>query len=160
MGIDLQGRIVRLRGEPTADGVEARGGAFLGIHVVGEALRAALPEEGCLVGDAYLPALRASGVAANLRAFDVGTVEWSDIGRLRDYEAACFAWLARRGDGSFVDEGAEVASGVELRGSIVGRGARVGGEGVVERCIVWPGATVTAPCAAVVVTRQRVVLLG
>ena len=31
---------------------------FLGIHVIGAALRALLPERGCLVGDVYLPALR------------------------------------------------------------------------------------------------------
>ncbi len=151
VGVDATGRIVRLRGETTGEG-EVRGGAFLGIHVVGEPVRARLPAEGCLVGDAYLPALRKG---ATLRAFDVDELEWHDIGTLGDYAAACFAWLARREPstgGSFVDEGARVASGAQLLRSILGRGARVDGDGVVERCVVWPGATAVAPCTSAVVT--------
>jgi NDP-sugar pyrophosphorylase family protein len=147
VGIDATGRIVRLRKETTRDG-EVRGGWFLGVHVVGEELRGSLPGEGCLVGDVYLPGLRRG---ETLRAFDAGDVEWHDIGTLRDYEAACFAWLALRGE-SFVDAGVTVPRDVTLTGAIVGKGASVVGSGVIERCVVWPGATVTAPCRSAVVT--------
>jgi mannose-1-phosphate guanylyltransferase len=155
VGLDLGGRIVRLRRETTGAG-EVSGGAFLGVHVVGAALRDRLPSEGCLVGDVYLPALRKG---ETLRGLPVTGLEWHDIGTIADYAAACFAWLERRnGDGgSFVDGGATVASGVELRESIVGRGASVSGSGVVERCVVWPGATVTAPCSEAIVTTAGVV---
>jgi len=50
-----------------------------------------------------------------------------------------------RGVGSFVGAGAELAPEVELRDSVIGAGARVVGSGLVERCLVCPGAQVTAP---------------
>jgi len=153
VGTDVAGRIVRLRRETTAPG-EVSGGAFLGVHVVGERLRGRLPEEGCLVGDVYLPAMREG---RTLRAFDPGDVAWDDIGTLADYQAASFAWLRARGAGSFVGEGAEVAEGVTLRECIVGRGARVEGAGILERCIVWPGASVAAPLMAAVATVRGIV---
>jgi NDP-sugar pyrophosphorylase family protein len=155
VGTDAHGRVVRLRQETTAPG-EVRGGAFLGVHVVGASTRRALPEEGCLVGDAYLPALRAG---ASLRVFEVVDADWHDIGTLADYEAACLAWLARRGAGAWVGPEARVDDGVELRRTIVGRGARVEGEGLVERCIVWPDARVTAPCRSSVATAWGTVSL-
>jgi mannose-1-phosphate guanylyltransferase len=155
VGTDRHGRIVRLRRETAMTG-EVSGGDFLGIHVVGEGLRRRLPVEGCLVGDVYLPALREG---RTLRAFEVSGVTWHDIGSVVDYEAANFAWLAAKGEGSFVGPGAVVESGVALRESIVGAEARVVGEGVVERCIIWPGATVKAPCASRVVTPEGTVPL-
>ena len=70
-----QGRIVRLRKETFAPG-ETRGGEFAGIHMVSADVRATLPARGCIVGDVYMPLLRAGVVlreypAANL--VDVGT---------------------------------------------------------------------------------------
>jgi mannose-1-phosphate guanylyltransferase len=155
VGTDAAGRVVRLRRETVATG-EVSGGEFLGVHVVGEELRARLPAEGCLVGDVYLPALRAGHP---LRTFEVREVAWHDIGTLADYEAANLAWLRARGEGSFVGPGAVVAAGIMLRECIVGRGARVEGEGVLERCIVWPDARLTAPCAPAVVTPRGTVPL-
>ena len=149
VGLDEAGRIVRLRKESVAGTHEARGGAFLAIHVVGERLRRELPEEGCLVGDLYLPAMRAG---KTLRAFEVPTepgFAWHDIGTLDDYVAANLAWLGRRE--SFVHASASVDDGVTFDRSIVGEGARVEGSGAVERCIVWPGAAATAPLADAVV---------
>ena len=148
VGVDAHGRIVRLRRETTREG-EVRGGAFLGIHVVGEALRRVLPAEGCLVGDVYLPSLRAG---KTLRTFEVGALEWHDIGTLNDYEAANAAWLARHGGDSLVGEGAQVDPSVTLERTIVGRGARVEGQGRVDRCVIWPGAKATAPLSRAVVT--------
>jgi mannose-1-phosphate guanylyltransferase len=155
VGTDASGRIVRLRKETTQSG-EVSGGDFLGVHVVGEGLRGRLPSEGCLVGDVYLPALRAG---QTLRAFEAAGVTWHDIGTIEDYEAANLAWLEARGEGSFVGAGAVVSAGVTLQDCIVGEGARVEGSGVLDRCVVWPGARVTAPCASRVVTPMGVVLL-
>jgi mannose-1-phosphate guanylyltransferase len=153
VGTDAAGRVVRLRRETVREG-EVSGGAFLGVHVVGEGLRARLPQEGCLVGDVYLPALRAG---QTLRTFPAKDVGWRDIGTLGDYEAACFAWLRARARRAFVGARAVVSPGVILRECIVGRGATVAGEGRLERCIVWPGAIATAPCASSVVTPWGVV---
>ncbi|WP_437960895.1 sugar phosphate nucleotidyltransferase [Sorangium sp. So ce119] len=56
VGVGAQGEVVRLRGERF--GEEVAGGDFVGVHVVGEALRRRLPPRGCMVGDVYLPWLR------------------------------------------------------------------------------------------------------
>src|SRR5262249_51640292 len=55
VGMDAQGRIVRLRGRLFGD--EARGGDFLGVMTMSAAMRSRLPARGCLVADAALPAL-------------------------------------------------------------------------------------------------------
>jgi mannose-1-phosphate guanylyltransferase len=157
VGLDRDGRIVRLRSETMTGAEEASGGAFLGIHIVGGQLRATLPSEGCLVGDIYLPALRHG---RTLRAFDVGDIAWHDIGTLADYASANAAWLERGAWPSYVDSSATVAPAARVERSIVGRGARVEGQGTLARCVVWPGACATAPLEGAVVTPWGVVGLG
>jgi mannose-1-phosphate guanylyltransferase len=146
VGVGAAGRVVRLRGEQFGD--EVTGCDFVGVQVVGDAIRRALPREGCLVGDAYLPALRRGGLVATAPA----PAAWDDIGTLATYRDAHARWLERRGARAFVAEGARVDRGVRLERSIVGAGAVVRGEGLVRACVVWPGATLEAPRDGVVVT--------
>jgi mannose-1-phosphate guanylyltransferase len=148
VGIAEDGRVVRLRRETTGAG-EARGGEFLGVHVVSARLRAVLPERGCLVGDVYLPALRAG---ARVEAF-VTEAEFHDIGTPASYLAANLAWLGARA--SFVAEGARVAPGVHLTRAIIGRGATVLAD--VEDAVVWDGACVEAKVARAIVAREGIV---
>jgi mannose-1-phosphate guanylyltransferase len=150
VGLDGEGRVVRLRAETTMKG-EVRGGEFLGIHVIGKELRARLPERGCLVGDVYLPALRRGAV---LRAFCT-EVPFFDIGTLESYLAANLAWL--RDGSAWLASSARVARSVGCERSVVGEEARVEGEGALVRCVVWPRATARAPLADAVVTPSRVV---
>lgn len=150
VGINDAGRIVRLRKERFAEqGDETRSGDFIGIHVVGASLRAALPEKGCLVGDVYLPAL-ARG--ATLEAHVV-EVPFSDVGSLAEYVAANRAWLERRGEKEWAAPDATVDAATD--GSIIGSRARI--DAPATRCIVWPGAHVTAPVEDAIVTPRRVV---
>jgi mannose-1-phosphate guanylyltransferase len=149
VGLSADGAVVRLRGQRFGD--EVRGADFVGVQVVGEAARRVLPQEGCLVGDVYIPALsrgeRIRAVAA-VRSF-------RDVGTLSAYGEANLAWLGQRGHGetgAWVGEGAEVADTVSLRRSLIGAGARVTGVGTLEDCIVWPGARVAAPLKGMVVT--------
>jgi mannose-1-phosphate guanylyltransferase len=139
VGVDEAGRVVRLRRERFAE--EARGGQFLGVHVLGRALRARLPERGGLIEDVYLPALARREV---LRAHPF-TGPWHDIGTTASYLEANVAWLAARGLTHFIGPGARVADGVVLDRSVVGAGASVTGEGTLARCVVWPGASAAAP---------------
>lgn len=150
VGLDEEGRVVRLRKE--SFGREVRGGDFLGVHVLGAALRARLPAAGCLVGDVYLPALRR--VDATLRGF-VTDASFLDVGTLRAYAEANAAWLRARGLGSFRHPTAEVDADAAVDGSVVGAGARVAAPAV--RCVVWPGAVVDSPVEDAVVTRRGVV---
>ena len=147
VGTDEAGRVVRLRREAVLPG-EVRGGAFLGVHVVGERLRRTLPVFGCLVGDVYLPALREG---RTLQTFEA-RVPWHDIGTIEDYEKACFDWLQVRARRAFLGARATVPRGVTLERCILGAGATVTGCGLLEGCIVWPGARVEAPAAGAIVT--------
>lgn len=151
VGLDHEGRIVRLRRESFAPG-EVRGGEFLGIHVVGEALRAQLPRAGCLVGDVYLPRGHAG---ANLRSF-VTDIEFVDVGTIAAYVDANVGWLREKGIDSFVRTAvpAEVRVGRDV---ILPRDVSVTGTGLLERVVVWPGATVRAPLRDAVVTPSTIV---
>jgi mannose-1-phosphate guanylyltransferase len=150
VGIDDAGRVVRLRRETFAPG-EARGGEFTGVHVLGAALRAELPAEGCLVGDVYMPRLRRGGAdGGEIRVYFA--TSFVDIGSMPGYLAANRSWLARRGERAWVGAGATVAGTVTLDETVVGAGARVVGTGALVRCVVWPGAEAVAPLADAVVT--------
>ncbi|MGK3983316.1 NDP-sugar synthase [Sorangium sp. So ce136] len=156
VGVGARGEVVRLRGERF--GEEAAGGDFVGVHVVGEALRRRLPSRGCMVGDVYLPWLREGRSLATFAAPAV----WHDIGTPAAYLDASARWLSQRGLRSHVGPGASVAEGVDVTGSVVGAGARVEGAGALRGCIVWPGARVDVDAGApleraVVTTQGRVV---
>ncbi len=154
VGLDGGGRVVRLRKERVAE--EERGGEFLGIHVLGDALRKGLPGRGCLVGDVYIPALRRG---ATLQAF-----EWSapffDIGSVKSYLEANLEWLASRRLPSWAGPGAVLDQGITLEAAILGEGATARGVGLLERCVVWPGASVEAPLADAVVAPGHIVRAG
>jgi mannose-1-phosphate guanylyltransferase len=139
VGVDEAGRVVRLRQERFAE--EARGGQFLGVHVLGRALRARLPERGGLIEDVYLPALGRGDV---LRAHSFAGA-WYDIGTTASYLDANVGWLAARGRTHWLAPGARIADGVVLDRTVVGDGASVTGQGALVRCVVWPGASAVAP---------------
>ncbi len=154
VGLDRTGRVVRLRQERVAE--EASGGEFLGIHVLGEGLRARLPPRGCLVGDVYIPAMMGG---ADLRTL-IHPSSFFDVGTLRAYLDANLSWLAGRGLASWVGPTARVAAGTALHGTVVGEGASVTGVGTLERCVVWPGAVARAPLADAIVAGEQVVRVG
>ena len=146
VGFGADGRIVRLRAESVGADVhvETRGGDFLGIHVIGEGLRALLPERGCLVGDVYLPALRRG---ERLQAF-VTDAPFVDLGSIAQYLAANAQWLRSRGLSSWAHPTATLNAAID--GSVVGAGSVV--DAAVLASVVWPGAHVHSACKNAVVT--------
>lgn len=142
VGLNPDGRIVRLRKETFA--VESRGADFLGIHVIGEALRSRLPERGCLVGDVYLPALR-RGEALHAH---VTEAPFTDIGTIAQYLAANAAWLASRDLGSWSHPTAIVRASID--GSVIGAGAEITAPTL--HSVVWPNARVATACTHAVAT--------
>jgi mannose-1-phosphate guanylyltransferase len=86
------------------------------------------------------------------------TSPWTDAGDPSSLLAANLAWLSERGLDGFVAEGADVVRTVQVRGSLVGANARVLGEGRLERCVVCPGATATAPLRDAIVTPSGLVI--
>ncbi len=154
VGLDAQGRVVRLRSERFGD--EVSGADYLSVAALGASVLAALPEHGCLVADVALPLLRRGTVVDSVALDDAG---FSMGDSVADYLDANQQWLARQRAGqSFVGEGASVDGAVSLEASLVGAGAKLGGRGRVQRSVVWPGARAHAPLVdAVVTTSGRVV---
>jgi len=147
--------VVRLRGE--LFGNEVMGADFLGIQVLREATREVLPQQGCLVGDVYLPALR-RGERVEVCLHEG---EWDDIGTPHALLRANVRWLRRMGIDCWVSGDAVIGGGVELADSVVCPGASVAGRGAVARCLVLAGATATAPLAdAVVMADGRIIAAG
>ncbi len=151
VGLGVRRDVVRLRGE--SFGEEVQGADYVGIAALSAQILDRLPQQGCLVGDVALSWLREGRAIESLELAG----SWSDLGNLECYLAANLEWLAGRP--SWVGEGAEVAPGVELSRSIVGAGARVEGQGVLEGCVVWPGAVATAPAVSSVFGRGFAVSL-
>ena len=142
VGFRADGRIVRLRN--TSFGPEDHGGDFLGIHVVGEALRALLPDKGCLVGDVYIPAL-ARGERLHAHATKASFV---DIGSVAQYLAANAQWLRSRGLESWAHPSAVLNAPID--GSVIGARAIVDAPTLTS--VVWPDAHVQTACTSAVVT--------
>jgi mannose-1-phosphate guanylyltransferase len=155
LGARADGRVVRLRQETVAPG-EVFGGEFLGIHVLGEGLRGNLPREGCLVGDVYLPALRRGD---HLDTF-AHAEPFLDIGTVASYHAANMVWLDKHGVAG-VHQGAQslVEPQVTLVRSVLGKGAKARGAGLLDEVVVWPGAEVVAPLRRAVVMPQQVIVV-
>jgi NDP-sugar pyrophosphorylase family protein len=109
-----------------------------------------------LVRDVYIPALRSG---AFLRAFPHAS-GFFDIGTPRRYLEANLAWLAGRSAAQWAAPGSRIAPGVEVRDAIVGPGASIGGRGVFERSVAWPGARASAPISDAIVVDDQVVFVG
>ena len=151
VGLDERERVVRLRGERF--GLETSSVDYIGVAALGEDVLRTLPERGCLIGDVALPHLRAGGVIETVKS----SAPFWDVGDLEGYFQATMAWLEGFGQASWLGQDAHIGTDVELTRSIVGTGARVEGRGDLSRCVVWPGARVSAPLADAIVTRRAVV---
>ena len=141
VGLTHDGRVVRLRHESIAR--EDLAADFLGIHALSAAARLCLPAHGCLVGDVYIPAMKAGerllGVVTDAPFVDVGSIE--------SYREANRRWLGTRP--SWAHPSARVRAGIE--GSVISAGAQIDAE--CTECVVWPGAHVTKPIRGQVIVR-------
>lgn len=162
VGMDASGRVVRLRGR--VFGRETQAGDYVGVMALGPGVVARLPEQGCLMGDVALPDLGAGRPVLTVTS----TAPWSDLGDLKEYVAANFAWLdahvSSRSQSSvhtphnWMAPGVGTPPAVTLERCLIGSEATLSGSGSLREVIAWPGAPVVAPLErAVVLTSGRVV---
>lgn len=164
VGMDDAGQVVRLRGR--VFGRETQAGDYVGVMALGPGVVARLPEQGCLMGDVALPDLAAGRVVMTVPS----TAPWSDLGDLKEYVAANFAWLdaelrsRSRTQSSiltphnWIAPGVSVPPAITLERCLLGSGATLSGSGSLREVIAWPGAPVEAPLErAVVLSSGRVV---
>lgn len=106
--------------------------SFTGAQIVSARALAFLPERGCIVRDAYIPALergeRLHGHVDNAPFRDLGTVQ--------SYYRAHF----EEGRAPRIHPQATIEEGAVVRRSWIGAGARIRSGAVVSDSIVWPGA--------------------
>jgi mannose-1-phosphate guanylyltransferase len=148
IGLGADGRVVRLRGQ--VFGEEKRSADYVGVQMIGGAVRSMLPAEGCFMADVYLPALRRGERVATASV----VTRFTDLGTVDGYVDENLRWLKESGRDVYVGPNSIVPSNVELSASIVGEGAQVRGSGRLDRVVVWPGATVQAPLENAVVMRS------
>ena len=103
-----------------------------------------------------MPWLRGGGRVGTFRA----DIPWDDIGSVESYLRANARWLQNTGRSTFIAGGARVAAGVDPRGSVIGEGATVTGDGLLEGCVVWPGATARSPATRTVFTTNGLTVAG
>ncbi|HEX2869687.1 MAG TPA: sugar phosphate nucleotidyltransferase [Polyangiaceae bacterium] len=164
VGMDDAGRVVRLRGR--VFGRETQAGDYVGVMALGPGVVARLPEQGCLMGDVALPDLAAGRAVLTVPS----TAPWSDLGDIKEYVAANFAWLDAQVSSrshaqssilnpqSWTAPGVSVPPAIRVERSLLGSGATLSGSGRLREVIVWPGAPVQAPLErAVVLSSGRVV---
>jgi NDP-sugar pyrophosphorylase family protein len=140
VGFCDDGTVVRLRrtvGANAANDSETHRGNFLGIYMLDAAwAREALPTRGCVVGDAWIPALNENGTRIQTVSTDAPFV---DVGSPAEYLAANQAWLGARE--AWVHPSAIVEA--EVQKSIVCANAKV--IAPIKNCVVMAGAVVRAP---------------
>src|SRR5688572_466129 len=152
VGLDGGERVVRLRGEPF--GEEANRADYIGVARIDTECLDTLPPEGCLIGDWALPWLRRGGSIPTVRS----AAPFRDLGDPASYLAANLEWL---GAAAYVAPGVAVPAGIELVSSSIGRGAVLGGAGVIRESVVLPGAHAQAPLhRSVVLPSGRVVAVA
>lgn len=162
VGMDQAGQVVRLRGR--VFGRETQSGDYVGVMALGPGVVARLPEQGCLMADVALPDLAAGRAVLTVTS----TAPWSDLGDLKAYVAANFAWLdsflASAPQSSILNPRSWTAPGVSrppditVERSLLGSGVTLSGSGTLREVIAWPGAPLVAPLQrAVVLSSGRVV---
>lgn len=156
--VNAAGRVVRMLGEGEAPQEPVRRCVFTGVYIVSPRIADDLPANGCVVRHTLRRLLARGATVAGY----VDNGLWFDLGTIDAYVSVHRGLL----DGSIVhpdvltpfeartlDPLVQVGPGVELgRYVVAGARASLRGKGMIERAIVWDGATVDAPARDVIVT--------
>jgi NDP-sugar pyrophosphorylase family protein len=155
------GWIRSIRGLPRP----ARGSAslFTGVQILDPALLATLPRgPSDIVADLYAPLLARGGRLLGVRLRE----PWFDLGSPAFYLRAQLRLLARAQGrtrrGSLLGKGTRVGRGARVVGSVVGAGSTIGEGARVSRSVLWPGARIPegARVAGSVVTSGARIPMG
>ncbi len=149
IGVDAEGRVRTILGDPHRTDPALSVRMFTGVHVLSPAAVADLPEQGCVIRQGYELWLARGEVLGGVTEAN----PWQDLGTLERYLAANLALADAADGGSLVHASARCDAAVTR--SVVGEGAVV--EAPVTECVVWPGSVVTEPQAHAIVTPTQVV---
>lgn len=129
---DRRGRVLSLAGRPP--GARGRVSLFTGVHVVDPALFRRLPDgPSDSVRDLYAPIVGQGGLVQGVRVKGA----WYDFGDPASYLAAQRRLLRQKRRVRLLAEGARVARGARVSGSVVGAGCRVDVGARVLDSVLW-----------------------
>ncbi len=127
---------------------------FTGVHILAPRALSSMPESGCVIRTAYRHWVDSGEPVLGI----VDDSPWADLGTVSEYHrlnlelaSGLFAWEGvEPRDGSLLAPSVEPSANVQ--NSVVGAGARVGEGVTLQRCVVWPGTTVTESATNAVIT--------
>jgi NDP-sugar pyrophosphorylase family protein len=153
IGIDSEGWVRTLLGAPS-DHRAHEALMFTGVHILAPEAFAAMPESGCVIRTAYRGWVDTGAPVLGL----IDESPWADLGTASEYHrlnlelaSGSFAWPGiEPRDGCILAEGIEPRA--SIRQSIVGAGVSIAKGVTVDRCVVWPGTTVSHSATNAVIT--------
>lgn len=156
IGIDAEGWVRTLLGTPSDDRThEAL--MFTGVQILAPEAFAAMPESGCVIRSAYRRWVDTGAPVLGI----VDESPWADLGTVSEYHrlnlelaSGSFAWPgvdAR--DGCILEP--QIEPRASIRQSVIGADVNIAPGVTLDRCVVWPGTTVTQSATSAVITPEH-----
>ena len=130
---------------------------FTGVHILSSEAFSATPESGCVIRTAYRHWVDTGAPVLGI----VDDSPWADLGTVSDYHrlnlelaSGLFEWPGvDPQDGCILP--ASVGPHANIRRSVVGADVKVADGVTLDRCVVWPGTTVTRSANNAVITPEH-----
>jgi NDP-sugar pyrophosphorylase family protein len=153
VGIDGEGWVRTLLGVPS-DARVREALMFTGVHILAPEAFSAMPESGCVIRSAYRLWVDTGAPVLGI----VDESPWADLGTVSEYHrlnlelaSGSFEWPGVEPvDGCILPTPAEPPENV--RRSVIGEDVDIAGGVTLDRCVVWPGTTVTRSATNAVIT--------
>jgi NDP-sugar pyrophosphorylase family protein len=156
IGIDNEGWVQSLLGTPSSGRVR-ESLMFTGVHILAPEAFSAMPESGCVIRTAYRTWVDAGAPVLGI----IDESPWADLGSVSEYHrlnlelaSGLFTWPGvEPHDGCILP--ASLVPSANIRQSVVGADVKVGKGVTLDRCVVWPGTTVTRSATNAVLTPEH-----
>ena len=156
IGIDGDGWVRTLLGVPR-DGRVREALMFTGVHILAPEAFSAMPDSGCVIRSAYRQWVDEGAPVLGI----IDESPWADLGTVSEYHRLNLELAS----GSFVWPGVEPRGGcilaspgdlsANIRRSVIGAEVEIAAGLSLDRCVVWPGTTVSDSATNAVITPEH-----
>ncbi len=156
IGIDEDGWVRSLLGTPE-DARVREALMFTGVHILAPEAFSAMPKSGCIIRTAYRHWVDTGAPVLGV----VDDSPWADLGTVPDYHrlnlelaSGLFPWHGvETQDGCILP--ASVEPSANIRQSVIGADVSIAEGVTLDRCVVWPGTSVTHSATNAVITPKH-----